>query len=589
MMKIKKKECCCTAGKAWGTGCEKCPRRGTEEYAYLCEKLAQMKNVCDLVPGLCLNGKCISLSGGYRCMCSVGYKLTMDGKRCLDINECEKDSSLCQFTCANTDGSYICSCPIGYLLRSDRRTCTDEDECSTGRHNCLHNCINTVGSFSCGCPNGYVRNGVTCVDKDECTTIQDICGFGTCKNLPGSYSCVCNQGYRYDASTKRCVGNTQCSSSLCQFGCQTLGGGYRCRCPPGFAQDFYYNQCVDINECSNSFLCGQALCRNTLGGYYCTCHQGYVLKPDGRSCRDMNECTMGVSPCSFGCDNKQGGFSCRCPRNYHPIGGGHCLSLYGEACYECALSKGGDKGVPLVNKNATEAQRTQKTAPYNIVPSGSGGYGQQYPRRNQGYSPPFQGQGRRSSSAQLPQYNQQIYPQPNWQAAQPKRGSQTQTQRRMPAQQNQGFQFSYTPPGSKRKRRSTRHRTEKFTVEVPANISSAQPILRLVPVLSEFNGTFHYTIVHGNKILFALEERDGVSFLHVRTRLHRKGTFPLLIKGVLSESKVKREDSKHERPKTTTAKKYKKTMDTKESGNKRHRAGYEEAKKFSLNLIIKAL
>lgn len=589
MMKIKKKECCCTAGKAWGTGCEKCPRRGTEEYAYLCETLAQIKNVCDLVPGLCLNGKCISLSGGYRCMCSVGYKLTMDGKRCLDINECEKDSSLCQFTCANTDGSYICSCPIGYLLRSDRRTCTDEDECSTGRHNCLHNCINTVGSFSCGCPNGYVRNGVTCVDKDECTTIQDICGFGTCKNLPGSYSCVCNQGYRYDASTKRCVGNTQCSSSLCQFGCQTLGGGYRCRCPPGFAQDFYYNQCVDINECSNSFLCGQAVCRNTLGGYYCTCHQGYVLKPDGRSCRDMNECTMGVSPCSFGCDNKQGGFSCRCPRNYHPIGGGHCLSPYGEACYECALSKGGDKGVPLVNKNATEAQRTQKTAPYKTVPSGSGGYGQQYPRRNQGYSPPFQGQGRRSSSAQLPQYNQQIYPQPNWQAAQPKRGSQTQTQRRMPAQQNQGFQFSYTPPGSKRKRRSTRHRTEKFTVEVPANISSAQPILRLVPVLSEFNGTFHYTIVHGNKILFALEERDGVSFLHVRTRLHRKGTFPLLIKGVLSESKVKREDSKHERPKTTTAKKYKKTMDTKESGNKRHRAGYEEAKKFSLNLIIKAL
>lgn len=108
-------------------------------------------------------------------------------------------------------------------------------------------------------------------------------------------------------------------------------------------------------------------------------------------------------------------------------------------------------------------------------------------------------------------------------------------------------------------------------------------------MLSEFNGTFHYTIVHGNKILFALEERDGVSFLHVRTRLHRKGTFPLLIKGVLGESKVKREDSKHERPKTTTAKKYKKTIDTKESGTKKHRAGYEEAKKFSLNLIIKAL
>ena len=42
----------------------------------------------------------------------------------VDIDECAKDSSLCQFTCANTDGSYVCSCPVGYVLRSDKRTCT---------------------------------------------------------------------------------------------------------------------------------------------------------------------------------------------------------------------------------------------------------------------------------------------------------------------------------------------------------------------------------------------------------------------------------------------------------------------------------
>ena len=29
MMKIQKKECCCTAGKAWGTRCERCPSSGT--------------------------------------------------------------------------------------------------------------------------------------------------------------------------------------------------------------------------------------------------------------------------------------------------------------------------------------------------------------------------------------------------------------------------------------------------------------------------------------------------------------------------------------------------------------------------------
>ena len=29
MMQVRKKECCCTAGKAWGTDCQLCPRRGT--------------------------------------------------------------------------------------------------------------------------------------------------------------------------------------------------------------------------------------------------------------------------------------------------------------------------------------------------------------------------------------------------------------------------------------------------------------------------------------------------------------------------------------------------------------------------------
>ena len=42
-----------------------------------------LADVCEMIPGLCLNGKCINLRGGHRCMCNVGYKLTMDGKRCL--------------------------------------------------------------------------------------------------------------------------------------------------------------------------------------------------------------------------------------------------------------------------------------------------------------------------------------------------------------------------------------------------------------------------------------------------------------------------------------------------------------------------
>ena len=36
-----------------------------------------------MIPGLCQNGKCMNIRGGHRCMCNVGYKLTMDAKRCL--------------------------------------------------------------------------------------------------------------------------------------------------------------------------------------------------------------------------------------------------------------------------------------------------------------------------------------------------------------------------------------------------------------------------------------------------------------------------------------------------------------------------
>lgn len=35
-----------------------------------------------MVPGLCKNGKCISVPSSYRCMCNLGFKLSSDGKRC---------------------------------------------------------------------------------------------------------------------------------------------------------------------------------------------------------------------------------------------------------------------------------------------------------------------------------------------------------------------------------------------------------------------------------------------------------------------------------------------------------------------------
>ena len=127
---------------------------------------------------------------------------------------------------------------------------------------------------------------------------------------------------------------------------------------------------------------------------------------------------------------------------------------------------------------------------------------------------------------------------------------------------------------------------EKFTVQIPANITSAQPILRLVPVLSEFNGTFNYVIVHGNTSLFKVEQHGGISFLHVKTPIYRKEVFRLWIKGVLHERKEKKTEVKDKNEKTKVTRKTETEKGTKENP---HPLGYNAAKKFSLRLVIKAV
>lgn len=35
-----------------------------------------------LLPGVCLNGRCVNLDGTYRCTCNHGYQVTSDSKSC---------------------------------------------------------------------------------------------------------------------------------------------------------------------------------------------------------------------------------------------------------------------------------------------------------------------------------------------------------------------------------------------------------------------------------------------------------------------------------------------------------------------------
>lgn len=39
-------------------------------------------NECNMIAGICENGKCMDTKGGYMCMCNPGFKLSMNGKKC---------------------------------------------------------------------------------------------------------------------------------------------------------------------------------------------------------------------------------------------------------------------------------------------------------------------------------------------------------------------------------------------------------------------------------------------------------------------------------------------------------------------------
>lgn len=127
---------------------------------------------CRLMPGACQNGRCINTLGSYRCLCNPGYQVDSGREsQCIDVDECQVITpSPCEFECRNTPGSFTCTCPSGFRLDGDGRTCLDVDECElnstkTGRSICPHSCVNTRGSFECNCNSGFRKNGKQCAGQ----------------------------------------------------------------------------------------------------------------------------------------------------------------------------------------------------------------------------------------------------------------------------------------------------------------------------------------------------------------------------------------------------------------------------------------
>ena len=81
------------------------------------------------------------------CVCCTGYR-KQENSFCVDIDECEESTHLCEMKCQNTKGSYTCSCNQGYQL-IQKNQCLDVDECLTNNGGCLGTCLNSNGSHTC--------------------------------------------------------------------------------------------------------------------------------------------------------------------------------------------------------------------------------------------------------------------------------------------------------------------------------------------------------------------------------------------------------------------------------------------------------
>ncbi|XP_028415344.1 protocadherin-23-like isoform X2 [Dendronephthya gigantea] len=122
-------DCKVSSWSSWGTCSEKCKiGRQTRSRKIVtlptfggssCPSNYDDSQQCGKVNGGC-DDFCDSKTG--TCLCDKGYKLGVDKKSCVDINECSDGSAQCiNSNCVNTDGSYRCVCLPGYTSSSSTK------------------------------------------------------------------------------------------------------------------------------------------------------------------------------------------------------------------------------------------------------------------------------------------------------------------------------------------------------------------------------------------------------------------------------------------------------------------------------------
>ena len=111
------------------------------------------------------------------------------------MNECENELHECDQNafCFDTDDSYGCICEDGFDgdgfncsvlcfpgTKSSGGTCIDIDECEMNSTICESPntiCKNSFGSYSCACPDGFIGDAENCIKNTMTTTSTFTAGI----------------------------------------------------------------------------------------------------------------------------------------------------------------------------------------------------------------------------------------------------------------------------------------------------------------------------------------------------------------------------------------------------------------------------